>query len=200
MPKMPILPKWPAVMLLVLAAAGLIFYGAHAMKQPAIGVVSSQLSPRAESYVPPPMVEPTERFAEVGCFSLTLPIPATNLKTTKELQGYSSECVVKGSIQQPRAQFTISARDATNLLDLSEEPGVQLRLHDEQYTPITISQLSGYEHAAFTSATEVTAFWLHEGMFYVVSLHSLARVTDEVTAVHAQFVEAMLLAITGAGG
>ncbi len=198
MPNLPILPKWPAVMLIiVLVAAGLIFYGAHVMKQPAIGIVSSQLSPRAESYVQPPMAKPTDRFAEVGCFSVTLPIPATNLKTTKELQGYSSECVVKGSIEQPRAQFTISARDATDLLDLSEEPGVQLRSHDGQYTPITISQLSGYEHAAFASDTEVTAFWLHEGMFYVVSLHDLARVTDEVTAIHSQFVEAVLLAITG---
>lgn len=189
------IPRWlVATILFLIVVAGLVWYGIRLLQQPAIGVVSNQLSPRAAGFVAPPTPDSSEQSVQVHCFSLTLPIPVTNLKTSRDLNDYSSECVVKGSIEKPRSQFTISAKPTPNLLDLSEEPGVMLRLQDDTYTPVTMLQLSQYQNATFASNTEITAFWLNQDTLYVVSLYSAARVSEEITAVHAQFVEEVLRA------
>ncbi len=166
------IPRWlVATILFLIVVAGLVWYGIRLLQQPAIGVVSNQLSPRAAGFVAPPTPDSSEQSVQVHCFSLTLPIPVTNLKTSRDLNDYSSECVVKGSIEKPRSQFTIST-----------------------YTPVTMLQLSQYQNATFASNTEITAFWLNQDTLYVVSLYSAARVSEEITAVHAQFVEEVLRA------
>lgn len=180
--------------LFLLVATGLAWYGVRFLQQPAVGTVSNQLSPRAASYVAPPTPDSSEQSVQVHCFFLTLPIPVTNLKTSRELNDDSAECVVTGSIEKPRSQFTISAKPTPNLLNLSEEPAVMLRKQDGQYSPVTMTQLSDHQNAAFASSTELTAFWINQDTLYVVSLHSAARVSDEITAIHARFVDEVLRA------
>lgn len=191
------MPKWLVVTLLfVTAGLALFWYFARVMQQPVSGEVVTTLSPRAADYESAPSPDVSTQSATTDCFTLTMPVPVTNLKTSAEMTDYSSECVVRGSIAQPNAQFTISSSTAPNLGVIQEDPGVRLRMQDEQYSSITINALASFEYRAFSSKTELTAFWIDSGRMYVVSLHSAARVTDELQAVHAKFIEQMVPATT----
>lgn len=184
------------VLITLLLAVGAVFYTTHALQQPSEGKISSTLSPRAFDYLATPLPKQTEQSVENDCFAISIPVPVSNLKTTSELSGYATRCLIKGSIEQPKAQLTITAQPAPNIVTLSEEPGVAMRLQDNRYKPTALTQLESYQHAVFATDTELTAFWLDEGTLYVVSLYDMARVSKETLLLHGQLVAAVLQSVT----
>lgn len=186
-------PRWLlSLFCIVVALVVFWWFILRFFNQPSVSRQAARLSPRAELYLKPLAPTSTTEQAITECFSVSLPVPVINLKVATEQRDGARNCSTTGTIEQPRIQFTISANMFPTRSKLSDDPGVQMRSLDSSYTPQSWTLLSEYENTAFTSGTEVTTFWLDGDVEYVVSFHDLARVTEQVTALHTQFIEAVL--------
>ncbi len=185
-------------LLITLSVVG--FFGYQFLKQPSSGVATSEISDRVNEFVAEheqdqsvissdsltydPAQDSTKQLQTVktDCFAIKLPVPIAYLKSrseTTENTNNQPKCFVGGLIENPRAQLTISAEYVPELLSLEDHTGVQLRQREQrQYSALQIPVLGGESYRAYEGDTELTAIWLRRPVVYVVSLHSMAKVTE----------------------
>ncbi len=183
---------------LILGALG--FLGYRFLKQPASGITSSQISDRVSefvveheqdqsvitsdslSYDPGQDTANQLQTVKTDCFSIKLPAPISYLKSTSETSEETQDrpkCFVGGLFEKPRAQLTITAEYKPELTSLTEHTGVQLRQREQKnYEEVQVEALHSENYQAFAGETELTVIWLRQPVVYVISLHSMAKVTE----------------------
>lgn len=155
---------------------------------PAIGVTSTEISSRAKEFVEnqptesriiqPDAIEPlkeapSNQSATSDCFAVTFPIPVRNIKHSND----ANDCTIKATSDRPKAHYTLSSSNDRSFL---EHTGYTLRNNDTSYIRTTSESLVSYEHALFTSHSEVTLFLIIKDRVYIVSAYDMP-VTNEAS-------------------
>lgn len=172
----------------------------------------TQITPDSALSKYTPATELPQPAAQIttSCFGL---IDTTTLQFPKQ-EETPKGCVVRAGLRKPKGLVTVSlehaALDSTNSepAPLANLTGARLRLENpEQYSPVSnpsialpaSSPLSATNFLVFTTATEMTGFFvvldeqLHPTTDVVtVSIHSVARVNDEIVTHFWQIVNSIV--------
>ncbi len=113
---------------------------------------------------------------ETNCFTLEMPIPVRNLKTSIEQES----CLVKATIDTPHAFLTISSEPAPSIHSLSDLSAVKLRTtQPDVYTQEKREELDSPNSIVFSTTTEVVYFYLENETITTVALYDLATINSD---------------------
>lgn len=182
--------KWYLSIGLVFILSVLFVLGWRLLQpSPGQGVISGELSDRAQSFVSS-QAEHDQRYQaliatdsgstsikniENDCIVFQSPFLLRNIRLEKK----DAWCSVTAGVGSFYGNVTITVTRNPSLRDLSEDTGVQLRLREsETYTPVFL-EAESKNTKAFHDEHELTVFWLQPGKYLTISFHDLPRWDDQ---------------------